>query len=91
MSDIVYGPVTGIIDDDTFDMEITHVGQHNEEIYRNPERVRIAGIDDPDLCSGVSRRSRKKLEKKLKDKEVKCYVLTRDTADRIVAVVNICN
>lgn len=91
MSDIVCGPVKDIIDDDTFDMEITHVGQHNEDFYSNPERIRIAGIDDPELSSGLPLRSRKKLERRLKDKEVKCYVLTRDEDGRIVAVVNVCD
>lgn len=89
MADTIRGPVTVIIDGDTFDMKVTHTGKNNQYKYNNEERIRIADIDAPELNTPAGGRSKNLLERKLKGKEVRCYVQSRDTYGRIVAKVNI--
>ena len=89
MADTVRGPVTNIVDGDTFDMKITMTGNNNKEKYNNEERIRIADIDAPELRTPGGQRSKELLERKLKGKEVRCYVKARDTYGRIVAEVKV--
>ena len=89
MADTIRGPVIKIIDGDTFDMKVTHVGKENKEEYNDNERIRIAGIDAPELPSEEGKKAKKALEKKLDGKEVRCKVQTRDDYGRIVADVEI--
>ena len=89
MAGTIRGPVTSIVDGDTFDMKVSHVGKSNENKYNDNERIRIADIDKPELNTPAGKRSKEKLERKLKGKEVRCYVQARDSYGRIVAKVNI--
>ncbi len=87
MADTIRGLVTKIIDGDTFDMDVTHVGTNNSNRYNQKERVRIANIDEPELRSAAGRRSKDRLERELRGKNVRCYVQSRDIYSRIVAEV----
>jgi len=89
MADTIRGPVTNIVDGDTFDMKVTMTGNNNKENYNNEERIRIADIDAPELRTPGGQRSKELLERKLKGKEVRCYVKARDTYGRIVAEVKV--
>lgn len=89
MTDTIRGLVISIVDGDTFDMRITHVGKNNEYKYNDTERIRIADINEPELRSPTGQRSKEILERKLKGKEVRCYVQSRDIYGRIVANVKI--
>ena len=89
MTDTIRGPVISIVDGDTFDMKVTHVGKNNEYEYNDIERIRIADIDEPELRIPAGQRSKEILERKLKGKEVRCYVQSRDIYGRIVANVKI--
>jgi len=40
MADTIRGLVTNIVDGDTFDMKVTHVGKNNKYEYNDEERVR---------------------------------------------------
>jgi len=89
MTDTIRGPVINIVDGDTFDMRVTHVGKNNRYPYNNEERIRIANIDAPELMTPSGIRSKQILIKKLLYKEVCCYVQARDTFGRIVADVEV--
>ena len=89
MSDIIQGPVTRVIDGDTFDMTVTHVGKANARTYNDTETVRIAGFDAPELPSRAGQRSKDSLSLKLSGKTVHCTVQARDTYGRVVATVRI--
>ena len=89
MADTIRGPVTNIVDGDTFDMKVTHVGKNNEHDYNDVERIRIADISAPELKQLGGEHSKDLLELKLKGKEVRCSVQTRDTYGRIVAYVTV--
>jgi len=88
MPDNVNGIVTGILGGDTLEIQVINEGIFNENEYRNAERIRIAGIDDPDLYPGKSVNGNLA---KLKDREVRCFVLTRDANGNVVAVVQCVN
>jgi endonuclease YncB( thermonuclease family) len=39
MSDTIRGPVTKVVDGDTFEMDVTHIGKENKKQYREQETV----------------------------------------------------
>lgn len=89
MSDIIQGPVTRIIDGDTFDLNVTHVGTSNERKYNDSETIRLAGFDAPELPSRAGQRSKETLTLKLSGQTVRCTVQARDTYGRVVATVSV--
>ena len=89
MADIVEGPVTSVVDGDTFDMRVTHIGTKNKIKYNDVERIRIAGIDAPELDTVAGKHSKEALQKKFSGKTVRCTVQARDTYHRLVADVSI--
>jgi len=91
MVDVIRGIVVNIVDGDTFDMKVTHIGNNNNEEYNNEERVRIVDIDKPELRTPAGQRSKDLLERKLKGREIRCYIQARDTYGRIIAKVRVVN
>ena len=91
MFDTIRGPVTEIIDGDTFDMKVTHRGKHNKFKYGPKERVRIENINEPELDTHAGQRSKDLLERKLLGKEIRCYIQARDTYRRLVSRVILIN
>ena len=89
MADTIRGPVTNVVDGDTFDMKVTHVGKKNIEKYNDNERVRIAGVDAPEIDTEEGKKAKKKLKEKISGKEVRCTVQARDTYGRIVADIKV--
>lgn len=89
MADTIQGPVTNVVDGDTFDINVTHVGSSNQIKYNNSERIRIASIDAPELGTPAGTRSKQSLERRILNKVVHCTVQARDTFHRIVAHVRI--
>ncbi|MEW6162871.1 MAG: hypothetical protein AB1606_06135 [Nitrospirota bacterium] len=63
--DTIKGRAFSIIDGNTFDMRVTHVGKQNLYKYNDIERVRIAEIDEPELNTLTGRRSKLLLQQKL--------------------------
>ena len=70
MADTIRDLVTKIVDGDTFDMDVTHVGKRNKNNYSDDEHVHIANIDAPEFSSPAGQRSKDKLEGNLKGKDV---------------------
>lgn len=89
MADTIRGRVTNIVDGDTFDMKVTHIGKANEYPYNGQETIRIAGIDKPEWNMPEGKRSKQLLERRLKGKDVLCQVQTRDSYGRVVATVKV--
>jgi len=89
MADTIRGPVTNVIDGDTFDMKVTQFGNSNRYEYKNSERIRITNIYVADLLSLEGARNKQNLEKAILGKEIKCFVQSRDTYGRVVAQVTI--
>ena len=89
MADIIEGPVIRVIDGDTFEMQVTRIGESNEYDYNQCERIRIADIDAPELGTLQGRIARDRLQQALQGRMVRCTVQTRDVYGRIVASVEV--
>ncbi len=89
MSDIIQGPVTLVIDGDTFVMNVTHIGSSNQRQYNASETIRLAGFDAPELPSRAGQQSKESLAQKLSGRSVQCTVQARDIYGRVVATVKV--
>lgn len=89
MADTIRGPVINVIDGDTFDMNVTHVGNNNKYKYNDKERIRMAGGDAPELNTSGGVQAKQALENRLIGKEVRCAIQSRDTFGRIIANVTV--
>lgn len=89
MADTVRGKVTSVIDGDTFDMSVTHIGKSNKTDYNDNERIRIAGIDKPELNTQAGQKAKGTLTQKLLGKEVRVTIQARDTYMRLVGTVDV--
>ena len=87
MSDIIQGLVTRIIDGDTFDMQVTAVGENNTYCYNDIERIRIANINAPELDTPEGLAAKRKLKRVLENRTVRCTVQARGPYGRVVVDV----
>jgi hypothetical protein len=86
IEDLIKGTVFNIVDENMFDMKVTHVGHTVKGSYKPSERVHISVIVGESI---LAKRSISDMEKLLKGKEVRCHVLTRDLFGRLVAKVQV--
>ena len=89
MYDNVRGPVVDVIDGDTFDMNVTYKGNNNKYPYNKTERIRIVGIDAPELNTIAGIHAKTNLKAKILGKEIRCHVHSRDSFQRLVGDVEI--
>lgn len=84
MQDSLRGVVTNILGRDIFEMQVIGTGPFNENKYKPAQCIRIAGINDPELYPGKQDAGR---IEKLKDTEVRCFIVATDAEGNAVAVV----
>lgn len=89
MSDKIKGKVTKVIDGDTFEIKVTAVDPNNKKDYNSTEKIRIAGINKPELKTSKGVAAKESLEKKLDGKNVAISVKARDTYGRVVGIPKI--
>ena len=87
--DRIWGEVTQVIDGDTFDMQVTHIDGENEYPYNDVERIRIKGIDAPELDEAGGQRSKRALTRCLADEHIQVDIHTRDRYRRLVGDVTV--
>jgi len=87
MYDTVRGPVLDVIDGDTLDISVTRTGKNNKYTYGDTERIRIVGIDTPELNTYAGLRAKADLKAKILGKEIRCHVHSRDSYQRLVGDV----
>ena len=87
MYDTVRGPVLDVIDGDTFDISVTHTGKNNKYTYNDTERVRIIGINAPELDTSAGVHAKNGLKTKMLGKEIRCHIHSRDSYGRLVGDV----
>ena len=87
MTDRIGGTVTNVVDGDTFDMKVTFQSDNNKHQYNDEERIRIAGIDAPELPSEPGQTSKEELEQAIQNEYVRCEVQARDAYRRLVCKV----
>ncbi len=84
MPDVVWGNVISVIDGDTFELGVTHVGDSNAYQYGSLERVRLTGIDAPEISSPGGQAAKARLQDKIEGKAVQVVVHGRDTYGRVL-------
>jgi len=87
--DTIKGKVIAVIDGDTFDMTVTHVGKNNKYEYNNKERIRFSGFDAPELNTAKGQRDKDELEPIILNKIVRVHIDARDSYQRVVGSVEI--
>jgi endonuclease YncB( thermonuclease family) len=87
MYDTVEGPVLDVIDGDTVDISVAHMGKHNKFNYGNTERIRIAGINAPELNTTSGLLAKSNLKAKLNGRIVRCTIHSRDAYSRLISDV----
>ncbi len=85
MHERIRGIVINILDCDRLEIRILDDEDYSGQAINNPACIRIAGIDDPDIYPGSQ--NPEKL-KKLKNREVQCFIMARDPEGNAVAVVH---
>lgn len=88
MADVIWGDVTQVIDGDTFDVNVTHYSRTNAVRYNDRERIRVAGIDAPELRTRFGLRAKQQLERALLGEHVRLNVQSRDVYGRLVCQVS---
>jgi len=89
MTDIIKGRVIKVIDNKTFDMDITHHGRENRAFYNETARVRINSIrsDDDNLIE--ENFDKMPLSNIIHHKDVHCSVRIKGNHNKIIADVKI--
>ena len=87
MADIVKGKVIKVVDGDTFDLQITHIGNNNAYEYGTVERIRIAGKDAPELNTLLGLAVKRRVTEKLLNQIVTCEIQSKDVYGRLVAKI----
>jgi hypothetical protein len=80
MLDTAIGPITRVIDGNSFQMQVTHIGNHNKYAYGDFETVCIATPEIPNPNATI-------LSQSLVGRRVKCSVRHRDNYNRLYADV----
>jgi endonuclease YncB( thermonuclease family) len=89
MADVIWGDVTNVVDGDTFDVKVTHYQKSNRIEYNDAERIRIAGIDAPELSTAYGMTAKQRLARRIGGKHVRLTVKSRDTYRRLVCDVSL--
>ncbi len=85
--DRVFGYVLRVVDGDTFELDVDSVSRGNQYNYNDVEKVRIRGIDAPELNSNAGRAAKVRLQNKIQGRRVEVDVSARDIYGRLVGDV----
>ena len=77
MNDIIWGTVTKVIANNKFEINVTHRKDENTNSYDDNEIVVFTEIDIMSLPADPSLRTIKQIEDAIKDKFIKCVVISR--------------
>ena len=77
MTDIIWGTVTNIISNNKFEINVTHRKDENTDNYADKEIVIFNEIDIMSLPAEPSLRTILQIEDAIKDKFIKCEIITR--------------
>ena len=86
MEELIKGIVIKIVEEDVFDLKVSHVGTTVKGKYKVEERIKMSALEGESI---LAKRSIQDMETKLKGKEVRCHVVTRDLFGRLVAKVKV--
>ena len=88
MTDIIWGTVTKIISTNSFEMNVSHQKDTNNDSYQDVEEIHFTEIDIPSIPVDEASRNIQDIEQNLKDKFVKCEISGRNSENRLVCSVS---
>jgi len=88
MTDIIWGTVTKIISTKSFEMNVSHQKETNNDSYQNIEEIEFTEIDIPSIPADENSRDILSIEQNLKDKFIKCEISGRNSENHLVCSVS---
>jgi len=88
MTDIIWGTVIKIISINTFEMNVSHQKDTNNDSYQDVEEIQFTEVDIPSIPEDEASRNIPVIEQNLKSKFVKCEISGRNSENRLVCVVS---
>ena len=88
MADIIWGTVTKIISINSFEMNVSHQKDTNNDSYQDVEEIQFTEVDIPSIPADEASRNVSNIEQNLKDKFVKCEISGRNSENRLVGTVS---
>ena len=88
MTDIIWGTVTKIITTNSFEMNVSHQKDTNNDSYQDVEQIHFTEIDIPSIPVDINSRNISQIEESLNDKFVKCEISGRNSENRLVCSVS---
>jgi hypothetical protein len=88
MTDIIWGNVIKIISTTSFEMNVSHQKDTNDDSYQDVEEIHFTQIDIPSISADENSRDILQIEQNLKDKFVKCEISGRNSENRLVCIVS---
>ena len=88
MTDIIWGTVTKIITTNSFEMNVSHQKDTNNDSYQDVEQIHFTEIDIPSISADENSRNISQIEERLNDKFVKCEISGRNSENRLVCSVS---
>ena len=88
MSDIIWGTVTKIITTNSFEMNVSHQKDTNQDSYQDVEQIQFTEIDIPSIPVDENSRNISQIEESLNNKFVKCEISGRNSENKLVCTVS---
>ena len=88
MSDIIWGTVTKIITTNSFEMNVSHQKDTNQDSYQDVEQIQFTEIDIPSIPVDENSRNIPQIEESLNNKFVKCEISGRNSENKLVCTVS---
>jgi len=88
MSDIIWGTVTKIITTNSFEMNVSHQKDTNQDSYQDEEQIQFTEIDIPSIPVDENSRNISQIEESLNNKFVKCEISGRNSENKLVCSVS---
>ena len=88
MTDIIWGTVTKIITTNSFEMNVSHQKDTNNDSYQDVEEIHFTEIDIPSIPADENSRNIAQIGESLNDKFVKCEISGRNSENKLVCLVS---
>jgi hypothetical protein len=88
MTDIIWGTVTKIISTNSFEMNVSHQKDTNNDSYQDVEEIHFTEIDITIIPEDEQSRNISQIEQSLNDKFVKCEISGRNSENKLVCLVS---
>ena len=86
MSDIFWGTVKKIITTNSFEMNVSHQKDTNQDSYQDVEQIQFTEIDIPSIPVDENSRNIPQIEESLNNKFVKCEISGRNSENKLVCL-----